>query len=357
MRIRFLTSTPLDVRRGSGTYVGIQVLAGALRALGHAVEFETPRVRFPVYTLERLAFNRSLRPSADFDLTVGFDLDGYRIAAGNPTHVAALKGVIADEVRFERGLTRFTMSVQARAERLHARRAARVLVTSRYSAERASELYGLRELPAIVPEPIDLGAWRRLLDLHPADARRFTVLFVGRLYRRKRVDTLLRATALLGAAIPDIEVRIVGGGPCAARLRALTRKLKLDGVVTWLGDVPRPQLAAEYNRADVFCLPSVQEGFGIVLLEAMAASKPIVAARAAAIPEVAPHALLVEPDIPESLAAAIESLYRSPENQAALGAVGALWVEQFDAPRVARLFLDACSAKWARAGQGVRPTS
>ena len=88
MRIRFLTSTPLDVRRGSGTYVGIHVLAGALRELGHAVEIETPRLRLPVYTAERLAFNYGLRASRTFDLTVGFDLDGYRIAAGNPSHVA-----------------------------------------------------------------------------------------------------------------------------------------------------------------------------------------------------------------------------------------------------------------------------
>ena len=62
LRIRFLTSTPLDIRRGSGTYVGIHVLARALEALGHRVEFETPRRRLPVYTLERLLFNRSLRP-------------------------------------------------------------------------------------------------------------------------------------------------------------------------------------------------------------------------------------------------------------------------------------------------------
>jgi len=89
VRIRFLASTPLDIRRGSGTYVGIHVLAVALRRLGHAVELETPSLRLPVYTLERLVFNRRLRPCPDTDLTVGFDLDGYRIAAGNPSHVAA----------------------------------------------------------------------------------------------------------------------------------------------------------------------------------------------------------------------------------------------------------------------------
>jgi len=339
VRIRFLTSTPLDIRHGSGTYVGIHVLAKALERLGHAVEIETPRVRLPVYTLERFWFNGSLSPSRA-DLTVGFDMDGYRIA-GSPSHVAALKGVIADEVRFESGLTRLTMSWQARCERLHVKRAARVLVTSRYSGERAREFYGLRELPAIVPEPIDLGEWRRLLELHPAHSSRFTVLFVGRLYRRKRVDVLLRAAVALGGRIPGLEVRIVGNGPCAPMLHWLARELKLEQTVVWLGDISRAGLLAEYNRADLLCLPSVQEGFGIVLLEAMAAGKPIVASRAAAIPEVAPHGVLVEPESPEALAAGMEALYRSPETRAALARAGAQWVEQFDAPQVARRFLEA----------------
>ncbi|MEI9976344.1 MAG: hypothetical protein WDO73_32410 [Ignavibacteriota bacterium] len=72
MRIRFLTSTPLDVRRGSGTYVGIHVLERALTALGHRVEIESARVRLPIYTAQRLLFNRSLRVRTDCDLTVGF---------------------------------------------------------------------------------------------------------------------------------------------------------------------------------------------------------------------------------------------------------------------------------------------
>jgi glycosyltransferase involved in cell wall biosynthesis len=345
VRIRFLTSTPLDVRRGSGTYVGIHVLERALAGLGHQVEFETPRVSLPIYTLQRLLFNRSLRADADCDLTVGFDMDGYRIA-GAPGHVASLKGVIADEVRFESGATRFTMGLQARCERVHVQRASRVLATSRYSAERAREFYQLRQTPTVVPELIDLAEWRRLLAGGQAAARsRFTVLLVGRFYRRKRVEILLKAAAALRDRIPELEVRLVGSGPCGPRLRQLASELQLEGAVTWLGDVTRSHLIAEYRRADLFCLPSVQEGFGIVLLEAMAAGKPIVAARAAAIPEVVPHGVLVEPENDIALAAGIDALYRSPEKRAALADKGAAWVEQFDAPRVAQLFLDAATAR------------
>lgn len=341
MRMRFLTSTPLDIRRGSGTYVGMAVLARALEQLGHSVRLETPQRHLPVYTAERLLFNRGLQRCDDCDLTVGFDMDGYRIAS-EPGHVAALKGVIADEVRFETGLTRLTMSLQAHCERLHVQRAARVMVTSHYCAKQVRSLYGLTREPAIVPELIDLKEWRQCLAQNPAEpARRFTVLFVGRFYRRKRVDLLLRAAAELKPQIPGLEVRIVGNGPCRDPLQELSRSLRLEDVVTWLGDVSRADLAAEYQRTTVFCLPSVQEGFGIVLLEAMAAGKPIVAARAAAIPEVAPHAVLVTPDDASALAAGIAELSGSLGARLQQVGLGAEWVEQFDAPKVALRFLEA----------------
>jgi glycosyltransferase involved in cell wall biosynthesis len=344
LRFRFLTSTPRDIARGSGTYVGISVLAHALGELGHTVDCESPTRHFPVFTAERLWFNYGLRASAAYDCTVGFDMDGYQIAGG-ALHVASLKGVIADEFRFERGLTRLAMSVQARCERLHVHRARRVLVTSRYSGECAQRFYGLEQIPTVVPELIDLAAWRRHLAASPAPARphsgRFTVLYVGRFYRRKRVGLLLESAAELRKAIPGLEVRIVGNGPCDAAWRAQAGRLKLESTVTWLGDITRADLAAEYHRANIFCLPSVQEGFGIVLLEAMAAGQPIVAARAAAIPEVAPHATLVEPESAPALAAGILDLYDSPAAQAAQAEKGLEWVEQFDAPLVARLFVEA----------------
>jgi glycosyltransferase involved in cell wall biosynthesis len=83
----------------------------------------------------------------------------------------------------------------------------------------------------------------------------------------------------------------------------------------------------------------VQEGFGIVFLEAMAAGKPIVAARAAAIPEVVRNGILVEPDNPEALAEAIGRLYRDPDLRRSLGCAGLHDVEDFEMNRVAQRFL------------------
>jgi glycosyltransferase involved in cell wall biosynthesis len=345
LRIRFLTSTPLNIDRGSGTYVGIDVLARGLRELGHEIEWETPRYHLPIYTFERIAFNRALRRRRGFDFTVGFDMDGYRIANCSPSHIAALKGVIADEVRFEAGLTRVTMAMQARREREHVQRAARVIVSSVYSAERACEFYELPRFPFVVPKPIDLAEWRTQLERNPATSSRFSVLYVGRFYRRKRVDTLLRAAAMLRARIPGIEFRIVGAGPHARYLKGLAQKLDLNGTVLWLGSITRAQLAAEYNRATIFCLPSEQEGFGIVLAEAMAAGVPVVASRAAAIPEVAPQAAFFPPGDHLHLAQQIEALYNSPEERDVSRSAGLARVRLYDSHLVAERFLTVATGK------------
>ncbi len=165
------------------------------------------------------------------------------------------------------------------------------------------------------------------------------MLSVCRFYPRKRLNTLLGAADRLRSKIPGLEVRIVGDGPEAHRLKSLWRAKGLQETVRWLGNISRDELAAEYNRCHVFCLPSVQEAFGIVFLEAMASGKPIVAARAGAAPEVAAHGILAQPDSEESLAEAIERLHANPALRTDLSAKGAHFVEQFDAPLVARSFL------------------
>jgi glycosyltransferase involved in cell wall biosynthesis len=140
--------------------------------------------------------------------------------------------------------------------------------------------------------------------------------------------------------IPGLEIRIAGDGPERERLRRLSTDLQIEPTLRWLGDISVNTLAAEYNRSDVFCLASVQEGFGIVFLEAMAAGKPIVAARAAAVPEVVRNGLLVEPENAEAMAEAILRLYRDADLRRSLGAAGLREVEQFEMRRVAGRFME-----------------
>jgi glycosyltransferase involved in cell wall biosynthesis len=349
MSFQFITAIPLNVWQGSGCFVGIDTLAAGIRALGGEVNFVTPQFRFPFYAAKRTLFNHQLRYrefSSD-DTIVGFDADGYSIAGRRRArHVASIKGVIADVLPYERGFARAGIAFHARLEKLHAQRADFVVTPSRYCAERIEELYQVRHA-TVIPELIDLNRWSNLLRLNPAPtlpSQRFTVLCVCRFYSRKRVDVLLRAAAQLRARVPELEVRIVGGGLQAAKLRRLWRELHLEGTVSWLGDITADQLAAEYNRADVFCLPSVQEGFGIVFLEAMAAGKPIVAARAAAVPEVVRHGLLVEPESDEALADALETLYGDSQLRTTLASAGRRDVENFDMRRVALRFMETVSA-------------
>jgi glycosyltransferase involved in cell wall biosynthesis len=348
VRFEFLTSTPLSATEGSGTFVAIDGLVRGLGRLGHNVTVRPLTARTGFHTFDRWLYNARvvLAPPAA-DVTVGVDLDGFLWARRRRgPFVVMLKGIIADELRNERGLVRALLGVQARWERSNTRRADRVIVPSRYSASVAHEVYDVpRAKLAVVPEPIDLADWRRrFAAARGARATRPTVLSVARMYPRKRVDDLLRAAALLRGRIPDAQVRIVGEGPESARLRALHRELQLDDSVILLGEVTRQTLAVEYVSAHCFCLPTVQEGFGLVFAEAMAAGLPVVACRAAAVPEIVEDrrtGLLVTPRSPGELTTALETLLRSTKLREELGEAAARRVEAFDLPSVARRFLEA----------------
>ena len=352
MRVEFLTSTPTTALEGSGTFVAIDGLVRGLRATGHTVGVRALSLRTGFHTFDRFRYNAAVAvvpPRAD--LVVGVDLDGFLWAArrrrGGPRFVVALKGVIADELRNERGLVRALLTVQARWERRNTERADLVVVPSRYSAEVAADAYGIpRAKIAVVPEPIDLAAWQRLFaQAPPRPSSRPTVLAVARAYPRKRLIDLVEAAALLRGRLADVEVRIVGDGPESPWLRTRSAALGLTRTVTFLGEVSRSALAAEYARADCFCLPTVQEGFGLVFVEAMAAGLPVVAPRAAAVPEVVLDGLtgvLVSPRQPDELAAALARLLLDDALRKELGEAGRARAQTFDLAPVARGFLEAC---------------
>ncbi|MGH9482633.1 MAG: glycosyltransferase family 4 protein [Terriglobales bacterium] len=346
-RLLFVTATAANVRQGSGTYVGIAALRHALRAQGLQVGLIAPP-RMAAGAWRRLWFNyrvrgRLMRASADFCALVGFDLDGVFFGGGAWRHIAAIKGVVAEELQFESGLERASLRLLAELEGRRARRADRVIATSEYAAAAIRRHYRVAaERIRVVPELLDLGAWQGLLDAAPCEPRlRPRLLCVAHLYPRKDVATLLRALARM--RIPA-EAHIVGTGPERKRLCRLAAELGLEDRVQFLGHIRRAELAREYRNADLFCHPSRQEGFGIVLLEAMAAGLPVVAARAAAIPEVVPDGecgRLFDPGSPAGLAGTLEDLLADAAERARLGAAGRRHATRYDAERVAREFLAA----------------
>ena len=89
------------------------------------------------------------------------------------------------------------------------------------------------------------------------------------------------------------------------------------------GYIPDAELAGWYARAAIFAFPSLDEGFGMPVLEAMAAGIPVIAANRSALPEVCGDAaMLVDPDREEALAAALQLLVQHPEQRAQLAALG-----------------------------------
>jgi glycosyltransferase involved in cell wall biosynthesis len=349
VRLEFLSSTPSSPTEGSGTWVAIDGVIRGLTRLGHAAELRSLRARSGFHTIDRWRYNREVvRTPPRADVVIGVDLDGFLWAprrSPRMPYAVMLKGIIADELRNERGLVRALLALQARWERRNVRAADRVIVPSRYSASVAQDVYGVPPAAlAVVPEPIDLAEWRRrFAAAPPRPSTAPTVLAVARMYPRKRLDDLLRAARALRLRIPDLRVRIVGSGPESGRLRRLAQHLGLADTVTFLGEIPRQALAVEYAGADCFCLPTVQEGFGIVFTEAMAAGLPVVACRAAAVPEVVEDGrtgFLVSPRRPEELAMAMEKVLTSAALRRELGDNGQRRVEALDLPQVAARLLE-----------------
>jgi glycosyltransferase involved in cell wall biosynthesis len=343
-RLIFVTGTSSTVAEGSGTWGGISGLRNAIAALGHEVVMVTPDAAHTT-TRSRILFNIRIRKklrSIRADAIIGFDLDGVFVPRKGPLHIAAIKGVLADEAKHEGGIERLALTIQAWLEARHVRRADRVVTTSEYSAGRIASFYGIdRDRIIIVPELIDLDAWDRALDDAPHEEGPARILTVAHLYPRKGVDTLLRSFASVPA---EAHLRIVGSGSERERLEQLAQTLGLTDRVHFLGHLPFAALVAEYRNATLFALPTEQEGFGIVFLEAMASSLPIIATRVAAVPEVVSDgvtALLANPGDESTLAQMLETLLGDAALRKRLGDAGRGHAARFAAPVVARQFLAA----------------
>jgi phosphatidyl-myo-inositol alpha-mannosyltransferase len=196
----------------------------------------------------------------------------------------------------------------------------------------------------IIPNGIDHARFatrREPIDRFEDD--RLDVLFVGRLEKRKGLEHLLRAWPAVHRAIPNARLLVVGGGRRLEGYRAWVRAHGWSEV-HYIGHVSPDDLVRYYQTSDVFCAPSTgQESFGIVLLEAMAAGRAIVASRIPGYAEVVEdgaEGLLVEPRNSEALVAALIRLLGDAELRRAMGERGRRKAAEYDWSRVAERVLD-----------------
>lgn len=242
------------------------------------------------------------------------------------------------------------------ATRASARGAARILAVSEFTKREIVRLLGIAPERIVVtydacdsrfapPEPERLAAFRARKGLPD----RF-ILFVSTLEPRKNIPTLLDAYARIAGAT-DAPL-LIGGGkgwlyePIFARLEALG----LGDRVRMVGFIDADELPLWYAAATVFTMPSLYEGFGMPLLEAMACGTPVVASSSSSLPEVVGDAgLLAPPTDADALGAAILRLLNDADLRADLRERGLRQARRFSwaetAERTLRAYEDAAGAQ------------
>jgi glycosyltransferase involved in cell wall biosynthesis len=190
----------------------------------------------------------------------------------------------------------------------------------------------------IVYPGIDLSLYRSIIPREKSASP--TLITISRLVRYKKLDMLIHAVRFLKRDYPDIRLKIVGEGPEEPYLRRLAEELGVTGNIDFLGKIDKYQdLIALLKQSDVFVLPSITEGFGMVIIEAMAAGIPYVASAIPTIREVTQEGtggLLFEPRSVADLTHHIARLLGDPVLRADIVRNNDMVIHQYDWKEVSR---------------------
>lgn len=207
---------------------------------------------------------------------------------------------------------RFTAQAREAADR-----ADWIIAVSEFTASQVHSLLGVsRERIRVVPHGADLPSTPPV-----ASGREPLVLHVGALQKRKNLVRLIDA---FSATPPGWRLALLGGdGYGSQEVHAAVEKSPRCADILTPGYVSAEELAGYYRKASVFAFPSLDEGFGIPVLEAMAAGLPVITSRASALPEAAGGAAwLIDPADTTELAAALRHLCTDESRRQTLSAAG-----------------------------------
>lgn len=212
---------------------------------------------------------------------------------------------------------------------------------------------GLRELaskslPGLKIEVIPNGIDQELFDLtrpKSENIREINILFAGRFTPQKGVDFLLNSLSLVQSNIPKIQIWLAGDGPERKHMEKLVGNHDYGGrfIIKFLGWKSRDELNKLYEKADIFILPSRDEGMPNVLLEAMAAALPVIATRVPGSEELVidgKNGFLIEKENREDLAQALEKLISDPIARQQMGIAGRKTVREYSWARIADRFIE-----------------
>jgi glycosyltransferase involved in cell wall biosynthesis len=338
-----------DITVYSGSKAGFKKSA-SINGVSFVPCYSTDRI-FP---LDNWFFNRSLTKKAgsiNADLYEAHAVSGYgfpkalRKQGIDRPFIHTIHGVLADEYEQAKKngyqtsrsrMANYFMHRLAKLEEQTAQDAKLIVTISNYSLEKIQKHYGVEKSKVrIVPNGVDTEKFKPTET--QAARRQFglgnepCVLFVGNLIPRKGLSFLLEAAKKIVKENRDTQFLIVGEGPLKTPLTMSLESADLSGNFKLLGNLKEDALPAIYNCADVFVLPSIQEGQGIVLLEAQASGKPVVAFDVGGIDEAVRNGetgLLVKRGNSEELAEALLSLLADKTWRQKMGANGRGFVSE-----------------------------
>jgi len=169
----------------------------------------------------------------------------------------------------------------------------------------------------VVPNPVMLSEQSKEASNHNS----CDILYVGKLESRKGYDDLIRAMQIVVQRVPTARLRLAGHGELANAI-ALAEQLGISKSVECLGWIQKEDRERTYCSADVFCLPSHNEGVAMAVLEAMACGLPVVCTPVGGLPDVintGKNGILVQPGNVDEIAAALISLLENPNLRNAVG--------------------------------------